>query len=141
MSKPSQQKSDELVNLPKIISATVKWKKHTQGWRLKAKAVAINGEESFELLAYAGKTNYSFALLYKKYPLRKFTKHSPHKIGGLLFDKPHKHVWNGTTENKIAYIPDDIDPDDDINQQFLSFCEECHIEIVGGYQSATLTTR
>ncbi len=134
MAIPTRAQSEELISMPKIVSAQVTWKILSKGYRLDVKAAAVGREEVFKLKGVIGKTNHSFVLLYNNYPIRKFTKHAPHKIGGTIYYEPHKHVWDGKTENREAYIPDDIDPDDDLNKQFLDFCNECNIEITGEYQ-------
>ena len=97
---------------------------------------AIEEDAIFTLVGVVGRTNHSFALLDgTNVPLAKFTKHAPHVIAGRLFDVPHKHIWDGETENSaLTYIPDDINPEDDLNDQFISFCEECNIELLGNYQ-------
>jgi hypothetical protein len=133
--KPTESEANELVKIRKVISAKLVWKREPKSWRLKAKAVATGQDYVFEVIAYIGKTNYSFTLLYHNCVLRKFTKHSPHKVGGVLYNDPHKHIWDGETENAKAYVPDDINPSDDINTQFLDFCKECNISLVGVYQN------
>lgn len=53
----------------------------------------------------------------------------------MVYTEPHKHRWDEILEDKVgAYIPSDIDPKSDINEQFLAFCKECNIELVGAYQ-------
>lgn len=133
--QPSKSEADHLIQIPKAISAKVIWKPDGKSWRLRTKAIALDQDDIFDIVAYIGRTNYSFVLLYSNYPIRKFTKHSPHRIGGKIFTDPHKHVWDGETENRIAYIPDDIDADSDLNEQFLAFLAECNIKLVGDYQS------
>lgn len=92
-----------------------------------------NPNAMLALRGNVGKTNYSFCLLYNNHPIRKYTKHGPHKIGSQIFREPHKHVWNGYSENQEAYIPDDIDPTQDIEAQLEAFCQECNIKIVSHY--------
>ena len=134
MAKPTRAYSEELISIPKIVSAQVTWKTLSKSYRLEVNAAAVGREEVFKLRGFIGKTNHSFVLLYNNYPIRKFTKHAPHTIGKTIYYEPHKHVWDGKTENMEAYIPDDIDPNDNLNKQFLDFCDECNIEIMGEYQ-------
>lgn len=139
--QPSKSEADHLVQLPKTISAKVIWRPEGKSWRLRTKAIALERDDVFDVVAYIGRTNYSFVLLYSNYPLRKFTKHSPHRIGGKMFREAHKHVWDGDTENRIAYIPDDIDPNSDLNDQFLAFLAECNIRLLGDYQTVAYQIR
>ena len=133
--KPTETDDNELAAIAKAVTTKVIWRLEPQGWRLKVKVAALEREEVFDLTAYRGRTSYSFTLLYHNYVIRKFTKHGPHEIGGVVFTQPHKHIWDGETENRKAYIPPDINQADDVNEQFLAFCRECHIEILGEYQS------
>jgi hypothetical protein len=144
--KPTKTESDKLVEMKKVVSKNLVWKRRgPYSWHIQAVAAASvkdsqsrkDRQESFRIVGYVGKTNYSFALIYRGCPLRKYTAHSnsPHRIGNELFCRPHKHKWNGYTENKEAYYPDDINPDDNINEQFLSFCKECNISLAGAYQT------
>ena len=141
LNAPTRSESDQLVKSSKIISARIVWRPEGRNWRLRVKAFAEGSEESFDITGYIGRTNYGFALLYRNFVLRKFTKHAPHRIGGRVFGEPHKHVWDGETENRIAYVPDDIDPNDDINDQFMSFLKECSIRLVGEYQRVAYQIR
>jgi len=138
-SKPSKAEADRLIAVPKIASSAIRWKYSDVSARLETIVITPDQPEHFfRLLAYVsneGSRNYSFVLLFHNHPIRKFTKHSPHKIAGVWVKEPHKHVWDGETENRQVYIPDDIDPiNQTINEQFLAFCAECKIELVGEYQ-------
>ncbi len=64
-----------------------------------------------------------------------------HPLPDKVLREPHKHTWDFETEDRDAYIPKDIDPNSDINEQFLAFCDECHIELRGGYQSVAYRMR
>lgn len=134
INKPTEAEANELVEMEKIILGAAEWKQEGKCWRIKARVLAVGQDYIFDIAGYVGGNNYGFTLLYQNYPIRKFNKHSPHRIGGMLYRVPHKHVWNGETENAKAYIPDDINPDDDRNLQFLAFCKECNITILGAYQ-------
>lgn len=132
---PTKEFADQLVDARKVISEKVTWKQETRGSRrLKATALSLDPRAKFTVTGYIGKKNYSFALLYRNYPIRRFTAHARHIFDNKLFTEPHKHVWDEVNEDGDAYIPEDINPEDDINNQFLAFCEECNINLVGGYQ-------
>lgn len=139
--KPTYDEANELVRIPKRIAAKLRWHCEGKGWKLSARAFGINGDEILEVRGYVGKVNHSFALLYHNFVLRKFTKHAPHKIGLNTFKEPHKHIWDGDSELKQAYIPEDINPNSDINDQFLCFCKECNIEITSEYQRVAFNLR
>lgn len=139
MGKLSTEEADRLVKAKKLVSASVSWKtSNNNSWRLEAKAVELETQEILSIKCYIGKDNYSFALLYKNYPIRKYTKHQRHKFNGTVYDEPHKHTWDTEYGDKQVYIPKDIDPGASIDQQFFSFCNECNIELIGGYQQRLL---
>jgi len=132
----SRTESDEMVAQPKLIAEALQWRPEHSSYRLSATVAFAPSAARLELLAlrgYVGRCNFSFALLYANNPLRKYTKHSPHRIGGIRYTDPHKHVWDGRTELRIAYVPDDIDAGAPVGEQFLQFCHECNIEIIGHY--------
>jgi hypothetical protein len=131
----SREEAESMLQAEKIVSVPVHWEPVGNGrWKLEAPVFLPDLEETLTLRGNVGRTNYSFSLLYNNCPIRKYTRHAPHKIGGQIFKEPHKHVWNGQTENQEAYIPDDINPNDDINVQFKAFCKECTITILSDYQ-------
>lgn len=134
-SKITKQEADKLVAEKKIITSSVVWKPSGNNhWRLEARALTRNTKEILLLKGFIGRDNYSFALLYNNIPIRKYTKHQRHFWKGQFFTEPHKHIWDENTEDKEVYIPNDINPNDNISNQFLAFCRECNIEIKGGYQ-------
>jgi hypothetical protein len=134
-SVPTEKEAEHLVKARKIVTASVSWMPHTSyGWRLETKALALDTKDIFRVIGTIGRDNHSFALLYKNYPIRKYTKHHKHKWNGVIYTEPHKHKWNETTRDADVYIPNDINPDDNINDQFISFCRECNIDLLGGFQ-------
>lgn len=134
-SQPSKAEADRLVAAQKVVSAKLEWRCDAAGsWRTQAKVLALDSHETLELRAQIGRRNYSFALLYQNQPIRRFTKHYRHPTPAGVFTEPHKHVWDPALGDVEAYVPDDINPADDINDQFLAFCRECHIELLGEYQ-------
>jgi hypothetical protein len=132
--KPTKEDAEQLINARKIISGSISWKPVGGIWRLEAKALEPGTNTILKLNGYIGTNNYSFALLHKNCPIRKFTKHDKHKFNGIICRVPHKHLWSELTEDKEIYVPVDINPQDNINKQFLDFCRECNIELKGGYQ-------
>lgn len=133
--KPTRSQADQLVAARKVIASLVVWRSESShSWRLEARALSVDPRAIFALRGYIGRANHSFALLYENYPIRKYTKHLKHRIGDRILRVPHKHVWDYDSEDHDAYIPSDIDPDSDINDQFLAFCSECNIDLIGGYQ-------
>ena len=136
-SKPTKAKADELIAALKVVPAQVSWYSVPTGWRLKTRVFITELREILDLRGFIGNTNHSFVLLYQNYPIRKYTKHVRHTVGDQVFTKPHKHLWDEMMEDANAYYPDDIDPNADINDQFLSFCNECNIQLLGAYQRVT----
>lgn len=140
MAVPTREEADELIGAAKVVSALVTWKPEGKlRWKLEATVLAVEQNELLKLAAVVGVRNYSFVLLYQNYPLRKYTKHSQHRDSrtGKLVREPHKHIWDEATGDTEVYIPDDINPGHDINDQFMAFCIECNIDLAGGYQSTS----
>lgn len=137
MAVPTRDEADELVRAHKIVSALLRWKPEGQyRWKLEATVLAVEQNELLKLCGVVGKRNHSFVLLYQNYPLRKYTKHLQHRDSktGQLVKEPHKHIWDETVGDTEVYVPNDINPEDDIDDQFMAFCAECNIELTGGYQ-------
>lgn len=132
-SKLTRTEADALVKARKVISASTCWKSVNGSWRLEATVLEPKSDSILRLTGYIG-TNYSFSLLYRNYPIRMFTKHHKHLFQSKEYRVPHKHIWDEVTETAEVYIPDDINPNDNINDQFLDFCRECSVELKGGYQ-------
>lgn len=131
----SREDAEDILQAEKIVTIPVRWEPVKQyRWKLEVKVFLPERNEKLVLRGQVGRTNYSFSLFYNNYPIRKYTKHGPHKVGNQIIREPHKHVWNGHTENDEAYIPDDIDPNEDINTQFEAFCRECNITLRAQYQ-------
>jgi hypothetical protein len=131
----TQAAADALVAAEKIVTADVVWRCQPPGWRLQVRVLAVASKEIMELRGQIGRTNHSFALLYQNLPLRRYTKHARHPLpNGRVLTVPHKHTWDPEYGDVDAYVPEDIHPADDVNDQFLAFCRECHIELVGTYQ-------
>jgi hypothetical protein len=132
---PTEKEVEALLKERKIVTASISWSPSINGgWKLEARVLAPDTKELFSLRGMIGKDNYSFALLYKNYPIRKYTKHRSHKFLGVRITQPHKHKWNELSRDAEVYIPTDIDPNQNKNEQFLAFCKECNVEILGGYQ-------
>lgn len=132
--KPTEQEVEKLIRTRKIVSASVTWRSFLGTWRLEATALEPISNNILRITGYIGRHNYSFCLLYKNYPVRKYTKHDKHKYKGKVYTVPHKHKWSLEEEDAEVYIPTDIDPKWNINEQFLAFCKECNIDLVGSYQ-------
>ncbi|RLT45030.1 MAG: hypothetical protein DWI57_01800 [Chloroflexi bacterium] len=136
MAIPSRAEADELVKTPKIVTAMIHWQTKEGMQKLEVTIYAPEKQEILSLRGNIGKNSHGFALLYKNYPIRRYSKHFRHRQpDGTFVDEPHKHTWDAEQRDRHAYIPEDIDPDDDINEKFLAFCRECNIELEGGYES------
>lgn len=135
MTEPSRTQADNLANTPKFITEQVKWKRgDANRWYLQVTVYAPELEEILDLRGQVGKRNYSFCLLWRNYDIRRYTKHHRHLTphNEVLCD-PHKHYWDPEYKSSDAYIPEDIDPDSCIADQFKDFCRECNIELEGGW--------
>ena len=132
--KPTEQEAERLIKARKIVSASVTWKSENGSWRLEATALEPKSNTILRITGYIGKHNYSFCVLHRNYTIRKYTKHFRHKYKDKIYTEPHKHKWNEREDDAETYIPDDIDPKANINDQFLAFCKECAIDLKGNYQ-------
>ena len=133
--------ANRLLQAPKVVSAAIRWTCGPAGvWRLKVAVGVLDGPEVLDLRGYVAR-NHSFALLLDNVPVRRFTKHAVHRTLERVYTEPHKHVFAGEEEPEAVYVPADIDPTADINDQFLSFCAECNIALVGTYQRAEFQIR
>ncbi len=138
----TEAEAEKLVAAQKIVSAQVRWIRHPRSWRLEiARVFVVPTRQLLDLHGVIGKTNHSFALVYQGYSIRKYTKHFEHRVAGKVFREPHKHFWTDEWGEDDAYVPQDIDPNSDVNAQFLAFCNECNIELVGGYQAVNYHIR
>lgn len=140
MAGPTREEADELIRTPKVVSVLVKWKPDGRlRWKLEATVLAVEQNELLKLCGAVGVRNHSFVLLYQNYPLRKYTKHAQHRDSrtGQLVREPHKHIWDENVGDTEVYIPDDINPEDEIDDQFRAFCKECNIDLAGGYQGSS----
>lgn len=138
MTIPTRADADALAATPKIVTALAQWRQVDPYIRkLEARVFAPEEGVILRLLGTIGRRNYSFVLLFNNNPIRKYTKHHRHtnRRTGEPFLVPHKHVWDPDYADSDCYIPPDIDPNSDVNEQFLAFCRECHIELLGGYQT------
>lgn len=130
-------KAELLHRTPKIITTPITWVPQTGNrFRLEVKVLAPDLEEVLRLVGNIGNRTHSFVLLYQNYPIRKYTKHFRHKshTTGEVFSKPHKHIWESESEDDKAYVPSDIDPSSEINDQFVAFLKEENITPQSGYQ-------
>ncbi|WP_420645661.1 hypothetical protein [Candidatus Leptofilum sp.] len=130
--------ANQLHETPKIIAEQVIWKPLPgDRYRIDVKVLAPELNEVLRLKCFYGKTNHSFAILYKNYPIRRYDYHPYHKSRstGEIFRGSHKHIWERHTQNDKAYVPNDISPNWDINEQFMGFLSEENISLTGGYQN------
>lgn len=138
MAQLTRSEADALVDAPKIVTALATWRSVDRyNRKLEVRVFVPDTRQLLRLVGTIGKRNYSFVLLYNNDPIRKYTKHYSHRDSrtGKRVLVPHKHVWDQEKADSETYIPNDIDPDSDINEQFAAFCKECNIELQGGYQA------
>lgn len=129
----------------KVITKNLRWTSRGPRFELEA-AVGIVGQPvdpdepekpvaSLRLVGYVGKTNRSFALLCRNFPIRKYTVHDHHtnpKTGEVVYG-PHKHTWDDDWEDGLVYVPADIRIGD-ANEELVDFLHECNIRLEGAYQ-------
>ena len=118
----------------KVIGANLGWSADGVFHRLEAKVLCMDSEEILVLKGTWGRTNRSFALLYRNTPIRKYTVHAYHRdpVTREVVRQPHKHRWDEEYRDGRVYIPDDIQIGD-LNEEFMGFLDECNIELRGTY--------
>ena len=137
MSVPDKAKADMLSRSPKIIKDDcLQWEAVGQHrYRLETRVFAPEMQCVLRLCGCVGRTNYGFTLLFENYPIRKLNFHHKHrKPNGELVYGLHKHIWDEVYRSQDCYVPDDIDPNADINSMLLAFLEEENIRLTGSYQ-------
>lgn len=137
MAMPNKAKADLLSHTPKVITDRLQWRaEDNHRHRLEARVLAPGVNEVLKLVGNIGRTNYGFTLLFENYPIRKLNKHHKHKKpnGECVYDEVHKHTWDEVHRDRDCYIPNNINPDSDINDIFLAFLEEENIELTEPYQ-------
>ena len=131
----SRADADALVAEKKEITATLVWRNWGSGYRLQDSVVL--GTESgtiLRLTGFVGRSNRSFALLYRNAPIRKYTAHSGHRNpDGTRIEGPHKHTWDDTFEGAVAYVPNDIRIGEP-NEELIDFLKECNVTLSSPYR-------
>jgi hypothetical protein len=137
-----QEKADKLSATPKVINEDLQWRPERSGrYRLRAHVLAPLVKEVLELWGVIGKTNFSFTLLFEQLPIRRYDNSARHTTpDGEVITVPHKHTWDNVREDAPVYIPEEIDPNADLNEQLLQFLEEENIRLAGAYQRLMLGT-
>ena len=118
----------------KVIGANLSWQNDGETLRLEATVLCLASQEVLKLRGFVGRTNRSFALLYRNAPIRKYTVHASHTdpVTRARITGPHKHTWDDEWEDKRVYVPSDIRIGDP-NEELLDFLKECNIELWGAY--------
>lgn len=136
-----KEKADHLHRMEKIIASNLHWKPLPGGrYRIDVTVFAPLDNEVLRLSCNIGKNGHGFCLLYQNDPVRKYTKHFLHRSRstGEEFRQPHKHTWDEECGDDRVYIPSDIDPEANINEQLLAFLREENIQLQNGYQPILL---
>ncbi len=135
MSDIDKERADELSKIHKIINEDVIWRTEHNGYKLRVRVLAPDVREVLELTGVVGKTNRSFTLLFKRLPIRRYCNQGRHTgPNGITVMGHHKHTWDQIYEDGFAYVPNDIDPNNDPNSQFFQFLTEQNIVLNAIYQ-------
>lgn len=135
MSNLDHDKADILSTTPKVITENVIWNLESHGYKLRVRVIAPEVKEVLELRGVIGKTKRSFTLLFENQPIRRYCNRGQHRTHeGLVINGPHKHTWDQIYGDAPAYIPNDIDPQADPNDQLLQFLSEQNITLEASYQ-------
>jgi len=141
----TREEAEQVIETAKIITEELTWNRYirrrNEAWKLSVSFQTENGD----MLKLIGNIsdNYSFALIYKGKPIRKYTVHTSAHTDPkteIKYQEPHKHTWDDQFEDKCCYIPDDISLTD-INDAFLDFIKECKIDLQSNYNRVSFSTR
>lgn len=134
--KITKIEADRVIAEQKIIGGNIRWARIGRAFRLDDILVlCTTSQEILKLRGYVGPRNRSFVLLWKNYPIRKWTVHSRGKLpDGTRIDGPHKHVWDDDLEDEWCYVPTDIRIGNP-NEELIDFLRECNIELLGSYRT------
>ena len=126
--------ADAILASPKVIAANIAWRLFRPIYRLEATVLVLETNEFCYLKGTVGRTNRSLVILYKNFPIRKWTVHSHHRdpVTRVVVREPHKHRWDDLYKDRRVYIPDDIRVGD-VNDELLDFLNECNITLRGNY--------
>lgn len=131
---------DQLIELPKTISEPVNWKAEgTSNTRFKFEVTVACPEphRPLRLRGFVGKHNFSYSVVsLQGQTLRRLNKHvgGHRNPDGSDMGPHHKHIWDDEHENRVSYVPDDIDWSD-FNQALKDFLLECNIETLADIQT------
>ena len=132
----TKAEAEKVLTEDKVIAMNLEWRFQRRAHRLEASVLCTNSGEVLSLRGYIGTKNRSLVLLYKNFPIRKYTVHDRHKdpVTRIVHTKPHKHIWDDVWQDKRVYVPDDIrmgNPDEEL----VDFLHECNISLRGSYKS------
>jgi hypothetical protein len=131
--------ADAVATAPKEIRESISWLaipgKETLIYRLRAKVLCPSFNVELDLRGFVGKRNYGFTLLYGTYPIREYHYHARHhNPGRKMITGHHKHYWDDNFGRQMAYVPADIKPAGNIDDDFRAFLKECNIALSGEYE-------
>ena len=131
----TKAEAEAILEEDKVIAVNLHWFPDGPRFRLGAAVRAVESGALLRLHGFVGKTNRSFALLHRNFPIRKYTVHDHHTnpdTGEVVFG-PHKHTWDDEWEDRLVYVPTDIRIGD-ANDELHDFLVECNIRLLGAYQ-------
>ena len=123
----------------KTIDVSLSWSGRQDFYKLQADVLLEDTDEILDLRGNVGRTNRSFALLYRNTPIRKYTVHNVHRdpATNIVHREPHKHFWDDVWGDRRVYIPTDIRIGNP-NEELMDFLGECNIRLSGSYRPLTL---
>lgn len=126
---------DQLVNLPKTIGENIKWitdSSRSPRYKFSVTVACPEPEPPLRLLGVVGPVNFSFSLLsLQNQTLRRLNRHVGNHLNpdGSDMGEHHKHIWDDEHENRVSYVPSDIDWSDP-NRALAGFLNECNITVL-----------
>jgi hypothetical protein len=127
----TKAEAEEVLAEDKIITENLRWRQVSSRYILDVGVLMPHSTRLLRLKGNIGRKNYSFALLYNNYPIRKYTVHHHHKNPSCeVVYGPHKHTWDDIYEDNWVYVPEDIRSGNP-NEALLDFLAECNITLQG----------
>lgn len=133
---------DWIITCPKRVTARVEWKPKG-GKTARAEttfSVLVPAQDDPErpslgrIEGVSSQFGTKMAFIYGNLCIRRWESHGPHtNPDGKRIEGQHKHTWDDIHEDRLAYIPDDIDI---TNRDTIlrSFLDECAITLEGVYE-------
>ena len=130
---------ERVLAVPKTVTEQIEWRARpgkTPKWECAFSVrIPVGDEPGLAVLGRIEATSNQYetrcAFIYAGVCIRRWESRGPHQNPDKQWIKgEHKHEWNETHEDRLAYVPDDINVTSR-DTILMSFLEECSITIGG----------